>query len=93
MLTTFCICVLRFLCYNIVMKFRQSLFWDTNPDNIDLKKNAQYVIERVLDHGNDKEVRWLRNFYDLSIIKQIVVKSRSLRPETKNLWTLLLKNS
>ncbi len=75
------------------MKFRQSLFWDTNPDNIDLKKNAQYVIERVLDHGNDMEVRWLRNFYDLSIIKKIVIKSRSLRPETKNLWTLLLKKS
>ena len=75
------------------MEFRQSLFWDTNPDNIDLEKNAQYVIERVLDFGNDKEVRWLRSFYDLSIIKKIVIKSRCLRPETKNLWTLLLKNN
>lgn len=75
------------------MKFRQSLFWDTNPEWIDTEKNAQYIIERVLDHGNDKEVRWLRNFYDLSFIKKIVAKSRCLMPETKNLWTLLLKNN
>jgi len=30
------------------MRFRQALFWDTNPSKIDAKKNAQYVIERVL---------------------------------------------
>ena len=75
------------------MKFRQSLFWDTNPEWIDTKKNAQYIIERVLDFGNDKEVRWLRNFYNLSLIKKIVAKSRSLRPKTKNLWNLLLKSN
>lgn len=74
------------------MKFRQALFWDTNPNKIDPKKNAQYIIERVLDFGRDKEVRWLYRFYDKALLKKVVVKSRSLMPETKNLWTLLLKN-
>lgn len=75
------------------VKFRQALFWDTNPSNIDTKKNAQYIIERVLDFGNDKEVNWLCYFYDKSLIKKIVFKSRSLRPRTKNLWKLLLENN
>ncbi|MCX6715908.1 MAG: hypothetical protein NT077_02715 [Candidatus Taylorbacteria bacterium] len=75
------------------MKLRQSLFWDTNPKWIDLKKNAQYVIERVLDFGHDDEVRWLRNTYQSDQIKKVVEMSRSLRPETKNLWRLLLKNN
>lgn len=75
------------------MEFRESLFWDTDPKKIDFKKNAQYVIERILDFGRDDEVRWLRNFYEHSLIKKVVEKSRSLRPETKSLWTLLLKNS
>lgn len=75
-----------------VMKLRQALFWDTNPDKIDTEKNAQYVIERVLDFGNDGEVKWLYHFYDTSLIKDVVTKSRSLMPETKNLWTLLLEN-
>lgn len=74
------------------MKFRQTLFWDTNPKKIDTKKNAQYIIERVLDFGKDKEVRWLYNFYDKSLLKKIVAKSRSLRSRTKNLWMLLLEN-
>ena len=74
------------------MKFRQSLFWDVNPKNIDVKKNAQYIIERILDFGNDKEVKWLWNFYDKKILKNVVLKSRCLRLRTKTLWTLLLKN-
>jgi hypothetical protein len=74
------------------MKFRQSLFWDTNPDKIDIKKNAQYIIERVLDLGNDSEVSWLWQTYDKSLLKQVVEKSRSLRGSSKTLWTLLLKN-
>ena len=75
-----------------MIKFRQALFWDTNPKNIDVKKNAQYIIERILDFGNDKEVNWLYHFYDTSLLKNTVAKSRSLTPETKNLWTMILKN-
>lgn len=73
------------------MKFRQSLFWDTDPDKIDIQKNAQYIIERVADFGNDAEVNWLWQTYDKSLLKDVISKSRCLMPETKNLWTLLLK--
>ena len=73
------------------MRFRQSLFWDINPAKIDVQKNAKYIIERVLNFGNDKEVKWLYGFYDKSMLRSVVLGSRSLMPETKNLWTLLLK--
>ena len=73
------------------MKFRPTLFWDTDSKKIDVKKNAQYIIERIADFGNDKEARWALNFYDKEFIKKIISKSRSLRPRTKTLWTLLVK--
>lgn len=73
------------------MKFRQELFWDTNPKKIDVKKNAQYIIERVADLGNDKEARWVLDFYSKRLLRKIIAKSRCLRPRTKTLWTLLLK--
>ncbi len=76
---------------SMTMKFRPSLFWDTNPKNIDPKKNAEYVIERVADFGNDKEVRWVLNFYDRKLLKKVISSSRSLRPRTRALWRLLLK--
>ncbi len=75
------------------MKFRQTLFWDVNPQKIDAKRNAQYIIERILDFGRDDEVRWLWNFYDKRLLKKIVGKSRCLRPRTKALWTLLLQKN
>ena len=74
------------------MKFRQSLFWDANPDKIDTEKNAQYIIERVADFGRDNEVRWVFRFYDKPFLRKIISKSRCLSPRTKTLWTLLLKN-
>ena len=77
--------------YNRRVKFRQSLFWDTNPDKIDIQKNAQYIIERVLDFGYDTEVNWLWQTYDKLLLKNVIIKSRCLMPESKNLWTLLLK--
>lgn len=73
------------------MKFRQTLFWDVNPKKIDAKKNAQYVIERIADFGNDKEARWVLDYYDKPLLRKIIFKSRCLRPATKALWTLLLK--
>lgn len=72
------------------IKFRQALFWDVDPKKIDVEKNAQYVIERIFDFGNDKEVRWLWGFYDKALLKNVAEKSRCLRPRTKALWTLLL---
>ena len=60
------------------IKFRQSLFWDVDPKSIDPNKNAQYVIERILDFGNDKEVKWMWDYYDKKLLKKIVAKSRRL---------------
>ncbi len=74
-----------------MIKLKQALFWYTDPRKIDLKKNAQYVIERIADFGNDREARWALDFYDKALLRKIISKSRCLRPDTKNLWTLLLK--
>jgi len=74
------------------MYFRQSLFWDVDPKTINIKKHAAYIIERILDFGRDKEVSWLWRTYNRPQLKKVVSSSRSLRPQTKALWTLLLKN-
>ena len=73
------------------MKFRQALFWDTDPKKIDVKKNAQYIIERIADFGNDKEARWALTFYSKPFLRKVIAKSRCIRPRTKALWTLILK--
>lgn len=73
------------------MRFRQSLFWDVDPKKINPKKHARYIIERVLDFGNDSEVKWMWQSYPRPLLKNVVSHSRVLRPETKKLWSLILE--
>lgn len=73
------------------MNFRQSLFWDIDPKTLNIKKHAVYIIERVMEFGRDKEVKWLWQTYGRPQLKKVVNSSRVLRPQTKALWSLLLK--
>lgn len=69
--------------------FRQTLFWDVDPKVIDPDKNAVYVIERILDFGNDEEVRWMVKYYPVSLIRKVVRTSRVLQPKSRSLWELV----
>lgn len=73
------------------LHFRQSLFWDVNPKNIDPKKNARYVIERILDFGNDQEIKWLAQHYSSKRIKDTLQRSRVIDPKSRSLWSLLFR--
>lgn len=72
-----------------IIKFRQTLFWDVDPKTIHPKKHARYIIERIMDFGNDDEVRWMWHFYPKSLLQNVAQHSRVLHPPTRSLWTLL----
>lgn len=75
---------------NKPITFRQSLFWDVDPKTIDPDKNAVYVIERILDFGDDSEVRWMWGYYDHALIRRVVETSRVLFPKSRVFWDLML---
>ena len=71
--------------------FRQSLFWDVDPKTIDPEKNAVYVIERILDFGDDSEVRWMWNRYSKKQIREVLERPRcQVIDKSRALWSLLL---
>lgn len=71
--------------------FRQELFWDVNPKTIDFKRHARYIIERILDFGNDDEVRWMWHYYSHDLLKDVVKNSRVLHLKSRAFWALMLK--
>jgi hypothetical protein len=75
-----------------LIKLRQELFWDVDPKTINPQKHAQYIIERILDFGQDKEVRWLWYFYPKQTISSTVKNSRVIFPQTKILWQEMIKS-
>lgn len=76
-----------------VIKFRQELFWDVNPKSIHPQRHARYIIERILDFGNDKEVRWMVQYYPRELIADVVKRSRVLHAQTRSLWQLLMRTN
>ena len=74
------------------MKFRQALFWDTDPRRIDPRKHARYIIERVLELGEPGEVAWVLGRYSKREIRKVMALPRAqISPRSKALWSLLLK--
>jgi len=73
------------------IRFRQALFWDVDPKTIDPKKHAQYVIERILQLGNDNEVRWMYRTYPRRRLQSVVNHSRAIDGPTRALWKELVK--
>jgi len=75
------------------IKFRQELFWDVDPKKIDPKKHATYIIERILDFGNTREVKWLFRFYPDQLIKNTAKKSRGMTKMSKQFWLLMFDSN
>lgn len=71
------------------MKFRQSLFWDIDVSKLDPDNNGEYVIERILDHGEYNELQWMISHYPLALINEVLENPRRCSPFTKALWAWL----
>jgi len=73
------------------IKFRESLFWDTNLRTIDPKRDAVYVIERIMNLGYDYEVRWMWHTYSRQLLRKVANTSENLDKKSRVFWRLMLK--
>jgi len=68
-------------------RFR-TLFWDTRIDRIHLRRNARYIIERVLELGDMDAMEWLQRVYAVQNIIDVLLTSRNLTNKSRNFWML-----
>ncbi|MEK7617665.1 MAG: hypothetical protein AAB410_00805 [Patescibacteria group bacterium] len=73
------------------IKFRQSLFWDIRSPVLNPIQYKYYIVERILDYGDDREIKWMWNYYPKNLIHKIAKNARVLRPQTRPLWMALTK--
>ena len=69
--------------------FNPVLFWDA--ENIDVERNANYVIARVLDYGDEKDIKALRITYPDEKLIEVIKKRRGLMPQTGKFWAVYFK--
>lgn len=67
-----------------VFPFSKYLFWDAALQDIDVKKNRVYIVERVLTRGKLEDFYILIKMYDQSEINEAIKNSKCLDPKTVN---------
>jgi hypothetical protein len=66
------------------------LFWDTDPEQVDLRAHRDYVMERVMSRGGWAAMRWLRDMYPSEEMADFLVrKGRRLAPRELAYWSLI----
>ena len=68
-------------------RFR-SLFWDTKLDNINIKRNYRYIIERVLEFGDMSALQWMQRVYPSRDIVNVLKICRAISAKSRNFWMI-----
>ena len=66
----------------ILSQFSPHLFWDTNLDKLDVKRDKTCIIERVINYGLEKDEIILYKLYSAGTIKKTVTKLETLNQRT-----------
>ena len=72
-------------------EFLRPYFWEVDFERLDLAQRKTYILERILEYGDDQAIRWLLGNCNEDEIGDVVRASRALSANTGHLWALVLK--
>jgi hypothetical protein len=61
-------------------------FWDINPAELDVSARPRYVIERLLDHGDEPTLAWLINRFSREEIIRVLKNGRAISRYSARKW-------
>ena len=53
-------------------RFRKALFWDTDFETLDWQRNAEWIIQRVFEYGNENEIKEAIRYYGKRKITKVL---------------------
>lgn len=71
-------------------EFLRPWFWDVEFHDIRLPERKTYVLERLLELGDDQAIRWVKASFVSQDIADVVRRSRRISPKTARFWSLVL---
>jgi len=66
--------------------FLKPYFWDVETKNIEPKRYRKFVLERILEEGNLKSIRWAEKTYPKKAFIKTLINSKILTPKSANFW-------
>jgi hypothetical protein len=71
-----------------IPEYIKMVLWDVDTEELDLQKHWFFVIERIMDYGNENDVQWMLGTFSKEQLIEVVKKSRNLNRKTANFWAL-----
>ncbi|MDP2586961.1 MAG: hypothetical protein Q8P32_04305 [Candidatus Komeilibacteria bacterium] len=63
---------------------KKSLFWDVAK--VDTRKNEKFIIERILNYGDEEDFSWALKIYGDKKVKAALLTSRALDNKSLSFW-------
>jgi len=73
----------------LIPNFLKKYFWDVDFSKLDKKEHSKFIIERILEYGDRKEVKWMKKEFKLNQIKSVLQTSRNLSRKSANYWQVI----
>lgn len=58
--------------------YARRLFWDVDPDRLDVDLRAAFVIERVFERGDVEDIRQCRRYYGDEQVRKVLLNAKFL---------------
>jgi hypothetical protein len=71
-------------------RFLKRYLGEVKFEKVRLPERECYVVERLLEYGDDQAIHWLKETFALETIGRVVRESRAISHRTANLWGLFL---
>jgi len=65
-------------------------FWDTDINELDAQKYKKYILERILEMGDEEAVKWMKKTYSQTDILETLKNNRKISLKSQNYWQLVL---
>jgi len=70
-----------------MIKVNRRLFWDVDFEKLDYKKDADFIIGRVLIYGDIKDYKLIKEQYGKEKIKEAAKKVNYPNKKSLNFWS------
>lgn len=65
-------------------------FWDVDFKSLNLKENKKYILERILEMGDENAVNWMFKIYSKKDILETIKNNRKISLKSSNFWNFVL---
>ena len=73
----------------LIPRFLKKYFWDVEFSKLDKKNHSQFIIERILEYGDRRAVKWMEGNFKLNKIKEVICQSKNLSLRSANFWQFI----